>query len=206
MNYWFLYNMADGSIYGQPYLGNADEWTNIPTGCAVLGPFDEAKAGTTVKDAFAHPNYYIAQNDNLVAVANIATLQLADAKQAKISEITNAYQTELNGTFTSSATGATLVYDYIPTSQNLWKELKDTIGTSVDGGTLPDSVLFPNGTMNITLANNTSVPHTRAQLQKVIQDATARKLQLYQKLQGMVTANGTVMSATTVDTVNMIVW
>ena len=206
MNYWFLYLLTTGEIYTSPYLGNASEWTNIPAGCAVLGPFEETAASAIVKDAYLHPNYYLVQNEDLTAKTNIGDLQLADAKQAKIAEVTQAYQTELNSTFTSSATGTALVYDYSPKSQQLWKELKDTIGTAVDGGTLPDSVLFPSGTMNITLANNTNVPHTRAQLQKVIQDATVRKLILHQKLQDIVTANGTIISATTLSAVNAIVW
>lgn len=197
-NYWFLYNSSDGSIYGAPYLGNAGEWTSIPTGCAVLGPFDETTANATVKDAYLHPDYYLVQLEEIVAKANILDLRLADAKQAKISQVTQAYQSELNGTFTSSATGAALVYDYSPTSQGLWKELLD----AVKDGDLPDSS-FP---MNITLANETTAPHTQAQLLQIRGELTARKFSLYSKLQGMITAKGNILSATTMDAVNVIAW
>uniref|UniRef100_UPI001A8F9721 hypothetical protein n=1 Tax=Alicyclobacillus suci TaxID=2816080 RepID=UPI001A8F9721 len=66
LNYWFLYR-ADGTIYGAPYLGNADEWTNIPPECSgVLGPFDVASASEAVQDAYAHPERYLVQNGQLV--------------------------------------------------------------------------------------------------------------------------------------------
>lgn len=198
MNYWFLYLLTTGEIYTSPYLGNAKEWTNIPDGCMILGPFDETVASATVKDAFVHPNYYFVQKGELTAKTNIGDLQLADAKQAKIAEVTQAYQTELSGTFTSSATGSALVYDFSLSSQQLWKELMEAINANY----IPDTV-FP---MNITLADGIIVPHTKLQLQQIFGEITARKLQIYGKLQSMVTANGTIMSATTIDAVNAIKW
>jgi len=146
---------------------------------------------------------YTLQNGILVIIPDIG---LRDAKQAKIIEVTQAYQTELNGTFPSSAIGNVLVYDYSLESQTLWKELRDTIGKTVDGGDLPDSVLFPNGEMSITLADNTKVPHTRDQLQQVLQEIVSRKLSLYQKLQDMITVGGRILSAGTIDEVNLISW
>lgn len=65
MDYFFLYN-TDGTIYGSPYLGYVDEWTNIPSGCAVLGPFSEETADATIKAAFEHPRDYIVFNGTLV--------------------------------------------------------------------------------------------------------------------------------------------
>lgn len=58
MNYWFLYSLIDGSIYGGPYLGPAIEWTNIPNGCGVLGPFDEETAPNEAIQAFLDPMSY----------------------------------------------------------------------------------------------------------------------------------------------------
>ena len=58
MNYWFLYNLTNGNIHGAPYLGYADEWTNIPDGCGVLGPFEEKTAPNEVKQAFVDPMSY----------------------------------------------------------------------------------------------------------------------------------------------------
>ncbi|MEI7027916.1 hypothetical protein [Paenibacillus sp. y28] len=56
MQYWFLYHLQDGSIYGTPYRGSVEEWTNIPPGCAVLGPLPEEDEAAT--DAFMYPNNY----------------------------------------------------------------------------------------------------------------------------------------------------
>lgn len=55
MNYWFLFNLNDGSLYGGSYLGTATEWTNVPDGCGVIGPFAESEANDLVKRAFVEP-------------------------------------------------------------------------------------------------------------------------------------------------------
>jgi len=123
---------------------------------------------------------------------------LGGTQQSKIQEVTNAYFTELNGAFTSSATGTPLAYDFSPNSQSLWKELMD----AVNAGYIPDTML----PMDITLDNGTVVPHGKAQLQQIFGEITARKLQLYGKLQSMVTVGGTILSATTIDAVNAITW
>lgn len=66
MNYWFLYNLSDGSIYGSPYKGGATEWTNIPNNCGVVG-FIENKVTDTVKDAFTiSAKYKIIDNELIV--------------------------------------------------------------------------------------------------------------------------------------------
>ncbi|KLU64006.1 hypothetical protein DEAC_c40000 [Desulfosporosinus acididurans] len=66
MNYWLLYTLADGKIYNQPYLGSAEEWTNIPEGCGVLGPFPQDTASPEVLDAYANPYKYIVKDGVLV--------------------------------------------------------------------------------------------------------------------------------------------
>lgn len=66
MNYFFLYNATTGEIYGSPYLGYTDEWTNVPDGCAVLGPIPESAAGETAKEAFANSRNYLIQNGDFV--------------------------------------------------------------------------------------------------------------------------------------------
>lgn len=112
MNYWFLYNTANGSIYGSPYLGNADEWTNIPEGCAVLGPIDASSANAQVVDAFSNPDHYIVQNNELTAVSNITQLQLTKAQNAKIVDMTNAYNQVIYSTFQSNAFDGTTMETY----------------------------------------------------------------------------------------------
>lgn len=168
----------------------------IPSGCVVLGPLKTLD--TTQEQVFANPALYLYQNGKFVDNPNAAQIQLQNAKQEKIKEVTDAYQTELNGTFTSSATGTALVYDFSSESQNLWKELSDAITANY----IPDTA-FP---MNITLANGTNVAHMKLQLQQIFGEITARKLQLYSKFQGMVTVAGSILSATTVADVQAISW
>lgn len=74
MNYWFLYNLSDGSIYGAPYLGSVEEWANIPVGCGVIGPLEES---IEVDEAFVHPDYYLVQNGVLTPKSNIVELRNA---------------------------------------------------------------------------------------------------------------------------------
>lgn len=209
-NYWFLYNLATGEIYGSPYLGTANEWTNIPAGCGVLGPFSEGfipnpdvkinelPVTPEVISAYLHPNYYLVQAGAIVAKPNILDLQLVDAKMAKVGEMSNTYQAQLNGNFTSSATGTALTYSFSPESQSLWKELSDAITANY----IPDA-MFP---MPITLPDGTKVTHTKLQLQQIFGEITVRKLMLYGKLQGMITDGGSIMNATTIDAVNLVVW
>jgi len=64
MNYFFLYTETTGQIYGAPYLGTAEEWTNIPEGCGVIGPIDQSDS--TATDAYQHPERYLVQNGELV--------------------------------------------------------------------------------------------------------------------------------------------
>lgn len=72
MNYWFLYTLITGKIYGTPYLGTATEWTNIPDGCGVLGPIDGYAPSAGVIDAYNHPEKYLVQNDQLILQPNFS--------------------------------------------------------------------------------------------------------------------------------------
>ena len=63
MNYFFLYK-SDGTIYGAPYLGTAEEWTNTPAECAgVLGPIPDTDV--TAQAAFQYPWRYLVQDGQL---------------------------------------------------------------------------------------------------------------------------------------------
>jgi len=75
MNYWFLYNLIDGTIYGSPYLGLADEWTNIPNGCGAIGPFEKEVATNEVKQAYLSPLSYKIVGGNFIYVQYIPPVQ-----------------------------------------------------------------------------------------------------------------------------------
>lgn len=107
MNYFFLYNLADGSIYDGPYRGEATVFNNIPSGCGLIGPI--ADTDITAQDAFQHPNYYLVQNGQLAHKTNVADLQFQDAQNAKEAELDAAYA-QATQTFKSSATGNPLTY------------------------------------------------------------------------------------------------
>lgn len=64
-NYWFLYNLNNGNIYGVPYKGGAMEWTNVPERCGVIG-FIGDKVTDVVKDAFEKPVKYKVVNNELI--------------------------------------------------------------------------------------------------------------------------------------------
>lgn len=80
MNYWFLYNLSDGSVHGAPYLGPAYEWSNIPEDCSVLGPIEEEKATDIIKDAYVNPLKYKVVNNEIVI--NSAYVELIPIPQA----------------------------------------------------------------------------------------------------------------------------
>jgi hypothetical protein len=122
-NYWFLYNISDGTFYGAPYLGNATEWTNIPDGCAILGPYAQGDATDTIKDAFMHSTYYTVQNGELTPVDNIEELRLNDAKQQKIFELTNDYNLAMEDGFMSYANGTNIKYGFSADDQSNYMEL-----------------------------------------------------------------------------------
>ena len=194
MNYWFLYLLTTGEIYTSPYLGNATEWTNIPAGCAVLGPFDSATASAIVKDVYTHPNYYSVQNGSLVAVANLAQLQLQDAQTAKIASLQQSFDnTFLNG-FPSSATGTLITFGCAPLDmQNIGDELN-----SVNAGiaTYPITWMAFDGVTAVSFT-------TAAQFKQLAQDAYNFKWAQISNLRTKIT---NTKAATTVTAVNAIVW
>lgn len=159
MNYWFLYNLSDGSIHGAPYLGNADEWTNIPRGCGVLGAIPADTASLQVIDAFNNPTHYTVQNGQLTAVANIAQLQLTQAQATKIAQITAGYNQELRTQFVSSANGTATTYAYGQDQQTKYMKLLMLMNTSM--------ITYPYTVYDI---NSNAVPLTQAQLQQLYKD------------------------------------
>lgn len=112
MKYWFIYNLTDGTIHGAPYLGNVDEWTNIPNGCGVLGPIDETDA--TATDAWQNPTHYTVSNGKLALVSNVSALQLSAAQASKKDELSNAVAAKITAgyqsTVTIASTGKTYLY------------------------------------------------------------------------------------------------
>ncbi|WP_140417670.1 DUF4376 domain-containing protein [Desulfosporosinus sp. FKA] len=158
---------------------------------------------TNVKPVTDKQFYVLCATGTLIATPISADVLLANAKSAKIQEITQAYASAVNSTFTSSATGTALVYNFsnvgvegTPSPQDTWNDLFKAI----DKNLLP-STAFP---MPITLANGTVVNHTQAQLQQIEADIAAWKFPLYQKYQKLVT--GDIPNATTIDGVNAIKW
>lgn len=189
MNYWFLYNLTTGEFYGSPYLGNADEWTNIPVGCSVLGPFDEATATTTIKDAYIHPNYYLVQAGAIAAKPNILDLQLADAKDLKIAQVKGLAEKSLYTTITSNG----VTYNYsadsgYPAFQKLLL------------GMIAGIITYPYTLYDI---NHVAVSFATADALKLLyQDISTRENAINTKINDYVTQ---VKACTTVDQVNAIV-
>lgn len=204
MYYWFIVNSTTGAVGANhstylPGTVNNDgtiafDQNLVPTGCTVLGPYETLDS--TQQAVYDNSFLYLYYNGQFISNPDADQMQLQDAKQSKTVQIQQAYQAEINGTFTSSATGAALVYSYSPESQQLWGDLFKAI----DKNLLP-STAFP---MGITLANGTVVSHTQAQLVQIEADIAAWKFPLYQKYQKLVTS--TIPSATTIDQVNTITW
>lgn len=193
MNYWFLYTIATGAIYGTPYLGNAKEWTNIPAGCAVLGPFDSTTASATVKDAYTHPNYYLVQSGSIVAVTNLAQLQLQDAQLAKMRELQIAYSYALKAGFPSLASGTSQNYGFDDTDQTNISQQLNIVNAAL--ATYPIQWGTKGGTAVASL--------TEAQFKQLCKDSSDFKWSLIGKLRTLI---GQVQVATTVTAVNAIVW
>ncbi len=193
MNYWFLYLLTTGEIYTSPYLGNANEWTNIPDGCGVLGPIDEATASEAIKDAYLHPNYYFVQSGSLVAVTNLAQLQLQDAQTTKIASLQVSFQQTLNAGFPSLASGTSITYGFSDLDQtNLSQELN-----ILNAGIAPLPIQW-GAKDGVTIVSLTDV-----QFKQLCKDANDFKWSLITKLRTLI---GDVQASTTVDAVNAIVW
>ncbi|ASS66472.1 MULTISPECIES: hypothetical protein [unclassified Paenibacillus] len=80
MKYWFLYSLTDGEIT-QNYCGDADEWTNIPNGCGVIGPLNDDEL---VEDAFMNPLYYQVTNATLTKRSNYDELRAAYERNMRV--------------------------------------------------------------------------------------------------------------------------
>lgn len=119
-NYWFLYNLSDGSIYGSPYLGLAEEWTNIPDGCGVIGAIEESDA--TAMDAFANPHYYLVQDGQLVEKTDLEEIKLSAAKQAKIAELNQACNQAIFGRFKSTVNSVDYYFSNDTEAQSNFKD------------------------------------------------------------------------------------
>jgi len=195
MNYWFLYNVADGTIYGSPYLGNADIWTNIPIGTSVLGPISSIGADPSVQDAFLNPQYYTIEDGVLTPIAAYAVQQLADAKVSKAGMIQQAYENVLNAGFTSSATGA--LYHFAYNQLNQLKFVKLAIDVASGNVTFPLPIPSIDGTI---------VMHSQAQYTQLTKDISSFEWVLQNQLHGIIGPNGSITAATTVDQVNAITW
>jgi hypothetical protein len=195
MNYWFLYNLSDGSLYGSPYLGQADIWTNVPPDTAVLGPIDSAIASPSVQDAFYNPHYYTVQDGVLTPLSNIVDLQLTDAKTNKINQIQQSYNDVLTAGFSSSATGT--LYHYAYEQLNQLKLMK--LALDIASG----NVLFP---VPIPASDGTVIMHDQTQYTLFAKDVSSFEWTLQNKLHGIICPGGSISAATTVDQVNSISW
>lgn len=193
MNYWFLHTLSTGEIYGSPYLGTAEEWTNIPAGCEALGPFPQDSALPEVVDAFSNPQYYTVQSGKLVQKTSYADQLLADTKAAKIAELDQmCNQTILSG-FTSLALGQEYHY---PFDEEAQRNLTGAL-TLLNADPTLTTVEFK------VLDIGKFVDHTRDQFLQVCKDAFAFKSSMIKKYHDL---KDQVNAATTVDEVNAIVW
>lgn len=95
MNFFFIYNLSDGSHYSH-YLGLAEEWTNIPDGCGVIGPIPSTES--IVGDIFQYPHRYIVKDGQLVYSYTDEQL-LAEKQLLKPIELGLAYENALDTGF-----------------------------------------------------------------------------------------------------------
>lgn len=191
MNYWFLYNYTTGTIT-QPYLGNADQWTNIPSGQGVIGPFSQASATAAVQDAYTNPQLYTVQSGQLVQAANYTSLQLQQAQNAKIGDLNSkCNQTILSG-FASSALSVSHNYDFDYEAQMNFSGMMNAVNASI----APASI-----TWKTTDAGN--LAHTQAQFKQLYADGMNFKNTQITKYWNL---KAQVLAATTVSQVNTITW
>jgi hypothetical protein len=188
MNHFFLYDTTNGNIHGSPYLGEANEWTNIPAGCDVLGPFEASTADATVQDAYLHPNHYTIQNGQLVADPNISALQLQEAKDAKVREIYAKRDETILAGFTS-ANGHQ--YFYGESDQRKLQGQSNLL------------LLDPTITSVDWMTKEGIVTHTRDQFIEVLKEAGKFERDQHTKCY---TLEAQVWAATTLAQVQAIVW
>lgn len=192
MNYWFLYKLDTGEIYGAPYLGSVEEWSNVPDGCGVIGPFPVDSAPLEVVDAFQNPQYYLVQDEKLVQIPNYADKVLLDMKNMRINDLnTKCNQTILSG-FTSYALGEPHQYDFDEEAQRNFN------------GTLTMLTVDPTiSTIVWKTVDAGPLPHTKDQFIQLCKDGFAFKQNMISKYWLLKTK---VQQATTIDEVNAITW
>ena len=105
MNIFILHNTDTGELYGSPYLGTADTWTNIPDGCALLGPIPHEEADDAVKAALQRPDLYLVHEGAVVLKPDADVMLLAEAKSMKIAELDAACERTVLAGFVSKVTG-----------------------------------------------------------------------------------------------------
>ena len=123
-------------------------------------------------------------------VAPVQTLQ--DAQQAKVAELTHAYDQALAVGFTSTASGTSLLYGYTSIDQTKWMKLY--IGKA--NGVLPAS-------QPVATADGTIVDLTQAQLQQLLVDMETFEQAQETTFHDRLAQNS---AATTIDEVNAIHW
>lgn len=194
MNYWFLYNLTDGSIFGGPHgdlSGTLTQWSNVPSDCGVIGPI--AGTDTTAQDAFVNPHYYSVVNGKLTQVSNVSSLQLADAKTKQMTSLQQSCNNAL-ATFQSNALGTTKTYLCDRDSMVL---LAGEFGFIT-------SSYYDNSAINwYTVEDGKEVPHTVAQFAQVYKDGRNWVASCKAKLENL---TAQVNSATTISAVQAVTW
>jgi hypothetical protein len=105
VNIFILYKTDTGELYGSPYLGTADTWTNIPDGCATLGPIPQADADVAVQAALQRPDLYLVHDGAVVAKPEADAMLLAEAKSKKLAVLDAACERTVLAGFVSKVTG-----------------------------------------------------------------------------------------------------
>lgn len=189
MNYWIVYDISTGAFHWPPYLGTATQWTNIPTGCAVLGPI--AVTDTTAQAAFANPQNYSVVNGVLTMTATSAQL-LTQAQQAQLQVIAQGYAATIAAGFTSGATGTEDTYAIDASAFAKWTGILATI----NAGIAPSSI-------NVKDIAGKQATLTSAQFKTFALDGfnflNAQEQQLW-------ALEAEIGSATTISAVQAIVW
>ena len=167
----------------------------IPAGCAILGPYDTGNPMPTMyQDAYVNPQAYLYQNGAFVSNPNYATVQLAEAKTAKIASLQQSFaQVFLNG-FLSSATGTQGTFGCAPADMtNMGDELN-----SVNAGiaVYPIAWLAFDGVTTVSFT-------TAAEFKQLAQDAYNFK---WTQINNLRTKIAAVQAATTVDAVIAVTW
>ena len=181
MNIFMLYKTDTGELYGSPYLGTADTWTNIPDGCALLGPIPQDQADEAVKAALQRPDLYRVQDGEVVLKPNAADLLLTEAKTIKLAALDAACEQAILNGFVSKVTGHH--YRLNRDDQINFLSTKDDLNddpylTQVDWKT-EDAGLVTHDRADFLLVVDEGKKHKKAtitrcwELKRLVQEATA---------------------------------